>query len=124
LEKWISELSVNFQQVNELKWNQFKKIKDIVFGELEKLRIEKIINKNTQAKVIINFNNQFDFTSEELKKYLNVAIVEINNNDSKEITCTCSNANYVRCERCWNYFKADEINGECLCERCSEVIKK
>jgi isoleucyl-tRNA synthetase len=89
------------------------------------LRKEKIINKNTQAKVELTFNNNFSWTQDELRYLLNVAAVDIiNKNDEKDIICKCENSNYERCERCWNYFKPGTLNEEKICHRCEDVIKK
>jgi rRNA maturation endonuclease Nob1 len=33
-----------------------------------------------------------------------------------------SNSGFVRCERCWNYFPADELNEEHVCARCQTVL--
>ena len=77
-------------------------IKDAVFVQLEKIRKENIINKNTQAKVVIKLkDNHNKFTVQQLQKFLNVAQCEIIvDNNVKNIQAECSNANLVRCERC------------------------
>jgi len=73
-----------------------------VFTALEQLRKDNLITKNTQASVIIKMNsNPNSFSPEILKKYLNVAKCEILiDSNIKDIEVSCSNANYVRCERC------------------------
>ena len=45
--------------------------------------------------------NPYKIEADILKKYLNVAKCEIIIDEKiKDIDVTCSNANYVRCERC------------------------
>jgi isoleucyl-tRNA synthetase len=124
LENWIDDFDLEFAKVNEKKWKQFSNLRSIAYAKLEKLRAEKIINKNNQALVEIEFNNEFNFTQEELAKYFNVAKVIIKNSSSDTVNVEVANANMVRCERCWNYFEAGEINQEQLCERCAKAIKK
>ena len=77
-------------------------IKDAVFVQLEKIRKENIINKNTQAKVVVKLkDNHNKFTAQQLQKFLNVAQCEIIvDKNVKSIQVECSNANFVRCERC------------------------
>jgi hypothetical protein len=75
-------------------------IKDVVYFELEKIRTSKIISKNNQALVEIKFNNKFNFTEQELAKYLNVAKVKIIKTDDERISVSTTNANLVKCERC------------------------
>jgi isoleucyl-tRNA synthetase len=97
------DLDFNNKEINNIcleKWEQFKKIKDIIFSKLEVLRSEKIINKNSQAIVKVIFKNTFSFNEHELKEYLNVAKVVIVNNNSDEIIINVDNANFIRCERC------------------------
>jgi isoleucyl-tRNA synthetase len=104
------------------KWNLFKRIKDAVNASLETLRANKIIAKNSQAIVAITFNNYYKFLPEELKIYLNVAKVIINSVDTSDITVKSENANFVRCERCWNYYEKEKINDQQLCERCAKIV--
>ncbi|MDR2461733.1 MAG: isoleucine--tRNA ligase [Mycoplasmataceae bacterium] len=124
LENWIDKIPYKINDLNIEKWNFFFDLKDIIFAELEKIRVEKIINKNTQASVEIIFDNtKFNFTEEELKYALNVAEVIVSS--QKETKTTIVNvkkaSNTTRCERCWNYFSNDKIVGD-LCERCKKII--
>ena len=77
-------------------------IKDAAFVQLEKIRKQNIINKNTQARVVIRLkDNHNKFTTLQLQKFLNVAQCEIIVDGSIEnIQVECYNANLVRCERC------------------------
>jgi isoleucyl-tRNA synthetase len=118
------ELELPNTDINYEKWEQFFKIKTLSYAKLEELRRNKIITKNTQAIVLISFNNSFGWTAEELKYLLNVAKVEISQNDnSVEFEIKVDNANYERCERCWNYFPSGSLNEEKLCTRCQDVLK-
>jgi hypothetical protein len=66
---------------------------------LEEIRNKKIINKNNEAIVKIKFNNQYQFKEHELKQYLNVAKVIIEN-DKSPLEIEVNNANLIKCERC------------------------
>jgi hypothetical protein len=44
-------------------------------------------------------------------------------NTVENIQAECSNANLVRCERCWNYYPADQINEEHICSGCKKVLE-
>jgi isoleucyl-tRNA synthetase len=105
------------------KWAHFYNIKNSVYAELEKIRINKIINKNNQALVEIKFKNQFNFSEQELAKYLNVAKVKITKSDDELIVVKVSNANLIKCERCWNYYEKDQMHDDQVCTRCHEVLK-
>jgi isoleucyl-tRNA synthetase len=86
------------------------------------LRQNKIINKNTQAIVTINFKNEWNWTEKELARMLNVAKVIIVK--ETELSITVENGNLERCERCWNYFSNDELDSDHLCPRCKNEVKK
>lgn len=107
------------------KWEQFFLIKDTVYNQIEKLRNVKHINKSNEASVVLKFNNKFNFKEKDLAMYLNVALVKIENNShSTEIVANVIKGDgLIRCERCWNYFNALDINNS-LCPRCHKIINK
>lgn len=127
LTKYLNNLGVNIDPINNEYWSIFFKLKDDVFAKLELLRKNNSIAKNTQAIVKIKLNNHLNFEPLLLKYYLNVANVVIENNDSMEKNAweiECSNANFIRCERCWEYFKNNELNNDHICKRCENVLKQ
>lgn len=115
--------NIKLKPVNQNYWNDFFILKDLVFVELEKIRKNQIINKNNQAKIIIKFKNKHNFDPKLLKKYFNVAIVEIIDTNTEKIEIIATNANYKRCERCWNYYEANQIDENKLCPRCANLLK-
>ena len=126
LTDFAKDIDFEIPQVNAAWWKQFFIIKDKVFTALEQIRKENIITKNTQAEIIIKMNeNPYKIEADILKKYLNVAKCEIIIDEKiKDIDVTCSNANYVRCERCWNYYPKEKINNDHICERCSSIMEE
>ena len=125
LTDFVKEINIKIPEINKEWWKEFFMIKDAVFVQLEKIRKENIINKNTQAKVVIKLkDNHNKFTAQQLQKFLNVAQCEIIvDKNVKSIQVECSNANFVRCERCWNYYPVDQINEEHICSRCKKVLE-
>ncbi len=123
LEEFITALPFEVKQENKDYWNTFFKIKDAVYLKLEELKKQQVIKKTNEALVEIKFNNKLNFDSQTLKQYLNVAVVKIINENSGSIIVNATKSNLVRCERCWNYFNADEIQNE-LCHRCAKVVNK
>ncbi|GHU33450.1 hypothetical protein FACS1894166_08930 [Bacilli bacterium] len=100
LEKWVSKLPISFEKVDADKWQRFAKIKNEVYASLEKLRFDKIINKNNQAFAVITFNNKYSFTNKDLAKYLNIAKVKINTVENEEVVVSVGDAKLIKCERC------------------------
>lgn len=127
LEDFITKIDLKIKQPNVKYFESFFKLKNEVFLVLESLRAKNEINKNTQAAVKIELNNIYNFDEKTLKNYLNVAKVNIINNiklDDNKLIINASNANMVRCDRCWNYFNANEINSQHICKRCEEILNK
>ena len=126
LDRFLTMVPLTCEKPNATYWNYFFKLKDKVYAELEKIRKEGKINKSNQADVQIRFDNAYNFTPETLKRYLNVASVTIIDDKSLhnqfDIKCACTKL--VRCERCWNYHLASEINEVNLCKRCANVLAK
>jgi isoleucyl-tRNA synthetase len=123
LENWINELNISLPNSDNEKWKQFDELKDLIFTKLEELRTNKIINKNNEAIVKIKFNNHHSFKENELKKYLNVAKVVIENLSTSDVVVEVDNAKLIKCERCWNYFDKQEMHNEHVCNRCSSVLE-
>jgi isoleucyl-tRNA synthetase len=88
------------KNVDQQKWSYFFAIKDAVYAKLETLRNDKIINKNNQARVELEFDNKFDFNEAALAKYLNIAKVKFINQKSSKITVNATDAKLIKCERC------------------------
>ncbi|MGL4647208.1 MAG: isoleucine--tRNA ligase [Mycoplasmoidaceae bacterium] len=106
--------------VNEKAWNNFFEFRDLVLSRLEVVRQAKLINKNNEAKLIIQDLPSCDLTLEELTKYLNVAEIEINKKAKDVIWVQKSRK--IKCERCWNYFTRYEMNND-TCNRCYALLK-
>lgn len=112
------------QKVDLKKWEQFFKIKDLVYSEIEKARNDKIINSKGIAYVTIAYKEPLMIDDEMLKQYLAVAKIDTKvDPKAEEFIIEIKNSNYERCERCWNYYPKNEINNE-LCNRCNQVITK
>ncbi len=123
LESIVKQLPFPLQPIDEEYWNAFFNLKDEVYTKLETLKKSGAIKKNNETKVVITFKNKYHFTASELKQYLNVAVVELIEKNIETIEVEVTNANLVRCERCWNYFEASEITDH-ICSRCRRVVNK
>jgi isoleucyl-tRNA synthetase len=111
-------------------WKKFFEVKDDVYKALEIARNEKVIGKGLEAKVYLNLNNEYsdvlDVLKDDLSRLLIVSKLVISEEDLTEYNVSkvkVEKFGGVRCERCWNYFDEDEMNGD-ICERCHNVINK
>ncbi len=122
---------ISIENANEIKafYNRFLLLRKDVLKSMENLRNDKVIKSNMEAKLTICLKDEYkDMAqlSEQLKQLFIVAKVNLVDNaqDLEEYETAYIKAqkfNGVQCPRCWNYYDADEMDGE-LCHRCHEVI--
>ncbi len=109
-------------EINEQEWKTFFELKDKIFAGIENARKDKVINKTNEAFIQITTNESLPTLAQYIPKLLNVAGVAFTNGNELKITVT--NSNFLKCERCWNYFKTLKDNENKICDRCVEVLKK
>lgn len=110
-------------------YDRFLVLRKDVMKALEDLRNEKVIKSNMEAKVTLCLKDEYKDMAkldDSLKQLFIVAkvklvddITELNEFDTAYIKAEKFNG--VQCPRCWNYFDADEMDGE-LCHRCHDVM--
>ncbi|QZX49416.1 isoleucine--tRNA ligase [Mycoplasma sp. E35C] len=107
---------LNLDEIN----NSFNEIKNEVYAEIEKLRKEKVLSKSNEAVVYLA-NKYVDINkhlAKSLKQWLNVAELYFTTNDKTTVKKT----EFIKCQRCWNYFKELNKNNNEICDRCNDVI--
>ena len=119
LEEWIN-LNKFCEDIDNNEFDKFFELKNNVYRALEIARDNKEIKKSNEAEVTIN-TNPTNFSVEQLKKWLNIADLIIDNN-AKDILVKPTNKH--KCERCWNYFNTDHMHDNEICQRCFNVINK
>ncbi len=128
----------NFPEVEEYKdseelkemWDIFFSIKDDVYKALEEARNEKIIGKSLEAKVYLNLRDEDKETLKpimsNLKQLFIVSDVVITAEELPKYEYSkvkIQKFEGERCERCWNYFNAEDLTDH-LCPRCQVVIEE
>ncbi len=118
----------NAEKIKEF-YDRFMLLRKDAMKSMEGLRTEKIIKSNMEVKLTIRLKDGYEDMA-ELEKTLNqlfiVAKVKIVD-DCTDLTeydtayIKADKFNGVQCPRCWNYYDADEMEGE-LCHRCHEVL--
>ncbi|MDD4400089.1 MAG: isoleucine--tRNA ligase [Dysgonamonadaceae bacterium] len=110
-------------------WELFFDIKDDVFKALEEARNDKLIGKGLEARVYINAEGKYlemiNKLKDNLKLLLIVSEIVITEKDLPKydnIGVLVEKFDGHKCERCWNYFKEEEMK-EDICTRCHEVIE-
>ena len=108
-------------------FDKFLDVRKDVLKALENLRIEKVIKSNMEAKVYLSLKDGYlEIASmKDLNQLFIVAKVEITTaTDYEEFDSSFVKVEKFQghqCPRCWNYFDADELEGE-LCVRCDSVV--
>lgn len=119
LEDWI-QLTPFVENINMEEFDKFFRFKNEVYRKIEEARENKTIKKSNEAMVFVN-NNPTHFTLDQLKKWLNVADVIIDN-DISDIQI--KQTEFKKCERCWNYYNDSSMHDDKICNRCYKVINK
>ncbi|WP_391591640.1 Isoleucyl-tRNA synthetase [[Mycoplasma] cavipharyngis] len=123
LEKWIDVTEIKVDSYDQNKWDYFFKLKDLVYEQTEKLRDQKIINSNIEAKVVLDqkfVTNNFDLDA--LRQYLMVAELSFANLNGENLVV--SKTKNPVCVRCKLHFQATELNASGLDQRCAQAIEK
>ncbi len=110
-------------------YDRFLVLRKDVMKALEDLRNEKVIKSNMEAKVTLCLKDEYKDMAkldDSLKQLFIVAKVKLVDditglNEFDTAYIKAEKFNGVQCPRCWNYFDADEMDGE-LCHRCHDVM--
>jgi isoleucyl-tRNA synthetase len=115
---------------DEPKWQKLMALRDQVLRVLEALRQEKTIGSNQEAAVNIccqdceSIELLNDFGLEQFAALCIVSEVKLEEGTSEETKVSAQKSNYVKCNRCWNYWPSVGKNSQHpdICQRCIEVI--
>ena len=118
-------------------YSNFKLLRDDVLKQLAVARENQIIKTSQEAKITLNvFNDKVkeilkSISNEELARLFIVSEVVIDDklslNKGNVSYCEAIHHEGIRCSRCWNYFDSKlivKVNEDCLCPRCSKILKK
>ncbi len=128
------------EEISE-KWNALFAVRDDVMKALEVARAEKLVGKSLDAEIVIygaSDNDAIKLFSEftdELKTVFIVSGAAVCEGEAPDgaftdtesgIAVVVKAASGEKCDRCW-YYSEDakrDSEGQCLCPRCSAIIKK
>ena len=124
LEDWCNFKMDPKNKVNVKKWNDFFRIKDVVYSEIEKARTEKIITSSGDAFITITSSEKLPFDENIMKKYLNVAEVSFVLKTKGSINVKIKSSKYNKCDRCWNFCDKNKMSTKehGICKRCDNVV--
>ena len=124
LEDWCNFKMDPKNKVNVKKWNEFFRIKDVVYSEIEKARNERIITSSGDAFITITSSEKLPFDENIMKKYLNVAEVSFVLKTKGSINIKIKSSKYNKCDRCWNFCDKNKMSTKehGICKRCDTVV--
>ena len=97
-----------------------EELRDLVNGELELARTDKLIGKSLEAAVTLYFERPEDLPDTELSDLFIVSALKVEPVVG-ETTVSVKAAPGEKCPRCWKHTTTPDANG--LCPRCAEVVK-
>ncbi len=101
-------------------------LRDIVNKEIEEKRNAKIIGKSLEASVKISLTKEYEILKniDNLDLYLIVSNVIINDSTSQNVEVEVKKYSDHNCQRCWKYYKEDELNDQEICPSCQEILEE
>ena len=106
------------------KWDLMLQVRQAVMAENEKLRKEKIIGSNLEARIEISYGGQYDKVFEDAN-LVNLALgswdVSFVKAKDGALTVKSEKSGFGKCLRCWRHIEGIDENG--VCRRCAEVLK-
>lgn len=111
----------DFKEYESYDFAEFQKIRTVVNRSIEQLRENSEVKKSNEAIVKLALPSELMKWKEIInKKNLLVAELEI---IEGELSSSAENFNGEKCERCWNYFKQEDMSGDICKEECAPIIE-
>jgi isoleucyl-tRNA synthetase len=107
------------------KWDKMLDVRQAVMAENEKLRQEKIIGSNLEAKLSVSYGAKYDNVFADIN-LVNLALgswdIELSKaNDENVLAVKAEKSGFGKCLRCWRHIRGIDENG--VCPRCAEALK-
>lgn len=118
LEDWIKEDKSSYS-IDKNFWNYFFLLREKIYAKIEVAKNEKIINLIHESNVIISSDLIKDFEILQLQYWLNVAEINVVNDESEKIKI--EKTNLPCCLRCKRYVQLFNKETE-LCQKCQTTI--
>ncbi len=111
----------SFDTYEALEFNDFVSIRSVVTKALEELRERSDVRKSNQAALTLTLPAELmEWKDVLVKKNFMVASLRI---EEGELSATAVDFQGIKCERCWNYFKQEEIQGDICLEECVHAVE-
>lgn len=109
-----------FDKYDAPDYKGFVSIRNAVNKSIEDLRVAGEIKKSNEVSLVVSLPNELSIWKEFVNnKNFIVAKVEF---VEGELSSKASNLNGIKCERCWNYFTEDEMEGDICKEECHKAL--
>ncbi len=110
-----------FESYDAREFSEFMQIRTTINRSIELLRETKEINKTNEASVILTVPSELQVWKDIVNnKNFNIAKLTF---EEGEFNSVATNFNGIKCERCWNYFAAEEMNEEICNIECTEAVQ-
>lgn len=132
---FLEDAPVKFNIANEddvrALFTKFLSLRSDVMKALEDLRNEKVIKSNMEGQVTLCLKDDYaDLAAlkndmAQLFIVADVTLADANDGLDEYDTAYIKAEKFegAQCPRCWNWFKPEDLNEDCLCARCSGVVK-
>lgn len=109
-----------FKNYESLNFNEFTSIRDSINKSIEELRESGEIKKSNESRIELTLPTEL-IGWKEIIDNKNFMVAEIIINEG-ELNSKAFKFDGVKCERCWNFFKQENMDGE-ICSECKTAIE-
>lgn len=111
----------SFDKYEAKPFAEFTSIREVVNKAIEELRATGEVKKSNEASLVLTLPSELIHWKDLLiKKNFMVATLTI---EEGELSAKAENFNGIKCERCWNYFREEEMQGDICKEECVVAVE-
>ncbi len=111
----------SFDKYEAKPFAEFSSIREVVNKAIEELRATGEVKKSNEASLVLTLPSELIHWKDLLiKKNFMVATLTI---EEGELSAKAENFNGIKCERCWNYFREEEMQGDICKEECVVAVE-
>ncbi len=110
-----------FDKYESYSYEEFSRIRDIVNKSIEELREKDALKKSNEALINLSLPTELIHWKDIIVNK-NFMVAKLNISEG-ELSAKAEKFDGVKCERCWNYFNQNEMEGDICKDECAPVIE-
>ncbi len=110
-----------FKGYDSFPYSEFSDIRDVVNKSIEELRETTGLKRSGEMAITLSLpSNLMHWKDILVRKNFMVANLRV---EEGELSSKAENYNGIKCERCWNFFKEEDMHGDICKEECVSAVE-